>query len=125
MGKPKFTAEQKVEIINAYKEGRIAYSQIKEVYGIHPDSIYRWIYKYDAVGISAFAEKTGNASYTKEFKTKCVKAVLRGEGSVYDVAAKYNISGPNVLRNWILCYTANMELKDYDPKREVYIGSIT
>lgn len=122
MGKPKFTAEQKVEIINAYREGRVAYSQIKEVYGIHPDTIYKWIYLYDAGGISVFSEKTGNASYTKEFKTKCVNAVLRGEGSVYDIAAKYKISGPNVLRTWILCYTANIELKDYEPKREVYMA---
>jgi transposase-like protein len=51
-----------------------------------------------------------------------VKAVLRGEGSVNDIVAKYNISSRSVLRQWILRYNANQELKDYDPKREVYMA---
>ncbi len=52
----------------------------------------------------------------------CVKAVLSGEGSVDDIVAKYNISSREVLRNWIKRYNANRELKDYDPKREVYMA---
>ena len=52
----------------------------------------------------------------------CVKAVLLGEGSVDDIVAKYNISSREVLRNWIKRYNANRELKDYDPKREVYMA---
>ena len=45
-----------------------------------------------------------------------------GEGSVNEIVAKYNISGREVLRNWIKRYNANKELKDYDPKREVYMA---
>lgn len=52
----------------------------------------------------------------------CVKAVLSGEGGVDDIVAKYNISSREVLRNWIKRYNANRELKDYDPKREVYMA---
>jgi transposase-like protein len=51
-----------------------------------------------------------------------VEAVLRGEGSVDDIVARYNISTREVLRQWILRYNANMELKDYDPKRKVYMA---
>ena len=50
------------------------------------------------------------------------EAVLSGEGSVDDIVAKYNISSREVLRNWIKHYNANSELKDYDPKREVYMA---
>lgn len=39
-----------------------------------------------------------------------------------DVVAKYNISSREVLRRWIQCYNANRELKDYNPKREVYMA---
>lgn len=42
--------------------------------------------------------------------------------SVDDIVAKYNISARQVLRSWVLKYNANMELKDYDPKREVYMA---
>ena len=38
-----------------------------------------------------------------------------------DIVAKYNISNREVLRKWIQRYNANKELKDYDPKREVYM----
>lgn len=50
----------------------------------------------------------------------CVEAVLSGDGSVDDITAKYNISSRSVLRSWILKYNANIKLKDYDPKAEVY-----
>jgi transposase-like protein len=51
-----------------------------------------------------------------------VEAVLRSEGSVDDIVARYNISDRGVLRQWIQRYNANRELKDYDPKREVYMA---
>ena len=52
----------------------------------------------------------------------CVEAVLSGEGSRGDIVAKYNISSMTVLRGWIKLYNTNKELKDYDPKREVYMA---
>ena len=52
----------------------------------------------------------------------CVEAVLSGEGSIDDIVAKYNISSREVLRNWIIRYNANRELKDYCPEREVYMA---
>ena len=38
------------------------------------------------------------------------------------IVAKYNISDKRVLRDWIMCYNANIELKDYEPKRVVYMA---
>jgi transposase-like protein len=81
-----------------------------------------WVHKYREQGETAFAVKDGNTHYSREFKIRCVKAVLRGEGCVDDIVAKYNISSRSVLRQWILRYNANQELKDYDPKREVYMA---
>ena len=52
----------------------------------------------------------------------CVEAVLSGKSSVNDIVAKYNISSEYVLRNWIKLYNTNKELKDYDPKRKVYMA---
>ncbi|WP_154658818.1 helix-turn-helix domain-containing protein, partial [Agathobaculum desmolans] len=53
MGKIKFTPEKKIEIIEAYKSGKVAYSQLQDVYGMNRDEIYRWISKYEANGIEA------------------------------------------------------------------------
>ena len=52
----------------------------------------------------------------------CVEAVLYGDGSVDDIAAKYNISSRRVLSQWVVSYNANRELKDYVTKREVYMA---
>lgn len=122
MGRLKFTAEKKVEIIRAYQSGEISKSQLKAVYGMYPSEIYRWISKYEAHGKAAFERGSGNARYTQEFKIRCVESVLRGEGNVDDIVAKYNISDRGVLRDWIARYNANRELKDYNPKREVYMA---
>lgn len=70
-------------------------------------------------GSDAFCKQSGNAHYTKEFKILCSEAVLRGEGNVDDIVAKYSTSVRSVLNEWIKRYNANIELKDYDSKQEV------
>ena len=122
MGREKFNAEKKIEIIKAYKTGKVAYSQLREVYGMNPNEIYRWISKYERHGEAAFRRREGNEGYSKEFKLHCVKEYLSGEGSLDNITAKYNISAKWVLQQWIMRYNANKELKDYDPKREVYMA---
>lgn len=47
---------------------------------------------------------------------------MAGIGSVTELATKYNIPGINTLQQWILKYNSDMELKDYDPKQEVYMA---
>ena len=122
MGRLKFTVEKKIEILDAYQSGKVSWSQLREVYGINPNTVYKWIPLYEANGIGAFIREKGNASYSSEFKIQCVEAYLRGEGSLNEIVGKYNISSQCVLRSWIKRYNANKELKDYDPKREVYMA---
>lgn len=122
MGRGKFNAEEKIAIIKAYKAGEVTYSQLREVYGMNPNEIYRWISKYEIHGEAAFQRGEGNARYSKEFKLHCVKEYLSGESSLDNIIAKYNISAKWVLQQWIMRYNANKELKDYDPKREVYMA---
>ena len=122
MGKIKFTPEDKLKIIQAFQSGEVPYSMLKNVYGMAPAEIYRWIKRYEAQGISAFDRGSGNSKYTHEFKIQCVEEYIRGEGSLAQIIAKHNISSTYVLRSWIKRYNANKELKDYDPKREVYMA---
>ncbi|MBR6683491.1 MAG: transposase [Firmicutes bacterium] len=122
MGKIKFTPEDKVKIIQAFQSGEVPYSMLNETYGMNPNEIYRWIKRYEFQGINAFSRRTGNSNYTQGFKIQCVEEYLRGEGSHAQIAAKYNIPSTAILRSWIKCYNANKELKDYDPKREVYMA---
>lgn len=64
----------------------------------------------------------GNTSYTAEFKTMVVEEYLSGKGSAVDLAAKHKISTADVLLHWVSLYNANRKLKEYNPKREVYMA---
>ena len=122
MSKPKYSAELKIEIVEKYLSGKCSYAELSMEYGISAWSLRQWTKRYCEQGVSGFYRGTGNTHYSKEFKTMCVEAVLRGDGNVDGIVAKYNISARWVLQSWIKRYNANKELKDYDPKREVYMA---
>lgn len=122
MSKSKHTAERKIEIVKKYLAGEGSYATIAAMHSIGKKTLKDWVYRYREQGETGFWRGTGNNHYSKAFKTKCVEAVLRGDGSVDDIVAKYNISDRRVLRRWIIKYNANIELKDYEPNREVYMA---
>lgn len=95
--------------VEEYLSGQRSVHEIATANGIGENTLRYWIKKYEEQGAVAFGEKTGNAKYSKEFKIQCVEAVIRGEGSVDDIVAKYNMSDSRVLRDWIKKYNANPE----------------
>ncbi len=122
MSKTKFSLELKITVAKAYLAGKGSLRTLGKGYGVSSKSVDDWVRKYREHGENAFQIKHGNSSYSSDFKTKCVEAVLCGEGSIDDIVAKYNISAKRVLQRWLQRYNANKELKDYEPKREVYMA---
>lgn len=122
MSKSPHTPEFRMKVSQEYLDGLGSYNYLSSKYNIGCKTLRQWVAKYRIYEIGAFSKKVGNTSYSSGFKTMCVEAVLSGEGSVDDIVAKCNISSREVLRCWIKCYNANRELKDYDPKREVYMA---
>ena len=122
MSKRKHTPEWMIDRVEEYLSGQRSVHEIATGNGIGENTLRYWIKKYEEQGAVAFAKKIGNAKYSKEFKIQCVEAVIRGEGSIDDIVAKHKISDRRLLWSWIKKYNANMELKDYDPKREVYMA---
>ena len=76
---------------------------------------------YRSQGASCFNARPHNATYTKEFKQQVVEAYLAGEGSIEVLAIKYKIPAHETVRVWIQKYNNLEELKDSDPKPEVYM----
>ena len=122
MSKRKHNPEWMIARVQEYLSGKGSYHSIANANGIAKSTIVAWVKRYLEHGEAAFYKTTGNKHYSKDFKIKCVEAVLSGEGSVDDIVAKYDISTRSTLRRWISEYNANKELKDYDPKREVYMA---
>ena len=120
--KIKYSKELKLEIIKRYTNGESASSLANE-YGMSKygaDMICRWGNRFKILGESGFEKTNKNKKYSKEFKLKVIKAYLNGEGSYHDLANLYNVSKGDVVRQWVLKYNEGIEIKDYDPKSEVY-----
>ena len=121
--KSKYTIEEKVQAVLDYKSGKRGKAQICNDLGLNQSGtdLYRWLKHYDKYGESAFLPKKSNKAYTKEFKKMVVQEYLNGEGSMRDLCYKHDISSMTILLNWINSYNSHEELKDYDPKGDVYM----
>ena len=109
-------------VVEKYLAGEGSYDWLSEKYGVSSNRIKFWMKLYKEHGATAFYKTNDNVHYSKEFKQMCVDAVLNGEGSIFQITAKYNISSHSLLRQWIIKYNAHIELKDYKPNREVYMA---
>lgn len=121
MSKSKHTPEFRSIISQEYLDGNGSYMSLAKKYNIGKATLQKWVAAYRVNGINAFIPSVGNKSYSVIFKVSCVKEVLSGAGSSVDIASKYNLH-PSILEKWIRMYNANKELKDYNPKREVYMA---
>ena len=121
MSKSKWSAEFRAMVSQEYLDGKGSYSFLANKYHIGDATVQKWVAAYKVHGIDAFISEVGNKSYTHEFKIMCVEEVIAGYGSSIDIGAKYKIH-PTVLESWIKLYNANRELRDYIPKREIYMA---
>lgn len=121
--KAKYSKEVKLEIIRKFINGESAKDLAIE-YGIFgtasDDRIRKWVRKYNTQGESAFDESLSNKTYTKELKMKVIREYLLGIDSLEGLANKYNISGDEIVRKWVLKYNNGIEMRDYEPKGDVY-----
>lgn len=117
----RFTPYEKEQACLYYINGNRSRSEICNFLHISTRTIQDWATIYKKHGILGLSKKTKNRSYSKEFKMELVKKYISGEASSVDLGHQYDISS-GLLRNWIRRYNANIELKDYNPKQEVYMA---
>ena len=121
--KSKYTIEEKLQAVLDYKNGVRGKSQICNDLGLNLSGtdLYRWVKHYDKYGEIAFHPKERNKEYSKEFKEMVVREFLDGKGTTRDLCYKHDILSIATLLNWVNSYNSHEELKDYNPKGEVYM----
>ena len=121
--KSKYTIEEKVQAVLDYKNGIRGMTQICNDLGLNQSGIdlYRWVKQYDKYGEIVFHPKERNKEYSKEFKEMVVREYLDGKGSARDLCYKYDILSMSTLLNWVNSYNSHEELKDYNPKGDIYM----
>lgn len=122
MSKNIYSIELKVKISEEYLTGYYSTKQLSDKYGMNPRTIWEWANQYKENGTCAFIHKKGCNSYSAEFKKMCVELYVTGTMYISEIVSKYKIPDSSILKRWVKCYNANRELKDYCPKREVYMA---
>lgn len=120
----KYRPEDKIAIVEGYLNGEFSFrSKALELgYSYTPGCFLRWLEIYKVQGAKGLYSTGKHRSYSKELKIAAVEAYIKGEGSLLEIIAKYDISTESVLTKWIKLYNTNKELTDYEPKREVYMA---
>ena len=119
--KSKYTIEEKVQAVLDYKNGKRGVAQICNDLNMNHSNLVDWISIYDKYGESGFVYRDRNKSYIKEFKEMVVREYLNGNSSTRDLCIKYEIPSHQTLLKWVNSYNGHEELKDYNPKGDVYM----
>lgn len=117
--KPKYSIEIKIQSCKDYEEGNLSFRNIALKIGANEEVVRRWYLKYKEHGPSVFETLSSNCSYNREFKLLVIEEYTASKYSLADLGAKYNISA-GVISGWVNKWYNGMEIKDYDPKGDVY-----
>lgn len=124
MSRRRNAPEERLKAVHDYLSGKRSAVQICQDLKLKGhQNIQEWVWLYQEHGESAFIERKGNKSYSKELKILAVEEYISGGCSTRSICAKYNISSKCTLQNWIKQYNSDMKLSNYDPKPEVYMAA--
>lgn len=98
----KLTTEDKIKIINLYKDGYGYRAIANEVNISNFDNIRTIIKHYELFGEEALIVRHQNKKYTTAYKMYLIKRVLNGESIA--IVAYENMLSPGQLSNWIKKY---------------------
>src|SRR5690606_18138543 len=102
----------KIMEVRYLEEHRYKGQEICKMYHISETTLYEWRAKYKFGGVTELIRPTKNKIYSKELKQRAVKDYLSGKYSMFDILAKYGISGLSVFKKWLKIYTSHSELQD-------------
>lgn len=117
--KAKYSKETKIQSCKDYEEGNLSFRNISAKIGANHELVRRWYLKYNEHGSSVFEASNNNRSYSKNFKLFVIEEYTSGKYSLADLAAKHNIE-TGVISNWVNKWYNGIEIKDYDPRGDVY-----
>ncbi|WP_197029931.1 transposase [Paenibacillus sp. 1-18] len=99
MEQKKFTAFEKLTILQEIKQGFIGVKAAARKFGVTKNSIGKWRRRYELYGYEGLEVRTHNRTYSPELKHQAVKDVLEGGLSQNQVVYKYRIASQTQLAN--------------------------
>ena len=123
----KYSTELKIAACKDYLYNGLSNKEVCLKHGItyssknHNSILNIWVHLYLTHGESAFDRQNWKIGYSAAFKEKIVKEYLSCGDSLLYVATKHNLPA-TTLKQWVLMYNTNKELKDYNPNKEAYMS---
>ena len=105
--KTKASAEEKVQIVEAYLRGEIGLKSAAAKLSVVISTMELWIALYRAEGSNAFVQAKRNRCYPPEVKEAATKEYLFGKDSILSICQKYCIRSTRSLQQWIKVYNAH------------------
>ncbi|SFJ40023.1 Transposase and inactivated derivatives [Paenibacillus sp. UNC496MF] len=109
----KYSALDKLAILEEVSNGEIGFLAAAKKYEINKTTLMRWQRRYQTCGYEGLERRTHLQSYSAELKLRAVKDYLERGLSQYQVIAKYKIASTRQLFNWVNKYNGHSSLKAY------------
>jgi len=116
--KSKVPYEHKIEAVEDYLSGKKGTANICFEMNITKKSFQQWVRKFNLHVVEGLQEIHKNTCYSSELKQQAVTDYLSGEGSLFDICNKYDISSHSVLQKWIKKYNSHEQFKSQNAQGE-------
>lgn len=107
----KWTAKEKVEIVEAYLTGKVGQSEASRMVGANKVTLQRWVSLYKAEGPTGLLSSPRNRAYSKETKQAAVADYLSGKGSLQEICERHKIRSRTQLMNWLKVYNRHEDFR--------------
>ena len=109
--KGKWTAKEKVEIVEAYLTGKVGQSEASRIVGANNATLQRWVSLYKAEGPTGLLSSPHNRAYSKETKQAAVADYLSGKTSLQEICERHKIRSRTQLMNWLKVYNRHEDVR--------------
>lgn len=113
MSRGKYSALEKLAILDEVSSGDIGFRAAARKYGINKTTLMKWQRRYKLYGVEGLERRSHNRTYSAELKLRAVKEFLEGKLSQYQIIDKYRIANTKQLSDWIHKYNGHSSLKAY------------
>lgn len=119
MPRSKYTALEKLEIIEKFKQSNSSYRAFAKMFNTDTKTLKHWLDLYDRDGLSGLEEARQNNHYSKEFKLTVVLAYLAGEGTLEELALKFGLRARKQLMDWVSKYNRDKTVTASPSRKQV------
>ena len=109
MSRRKYTFQQRLEVVMHYFATDEGYRLTSARFNVPRTQVRIWVAAYDAYGEEGLKPRDKGVSIDPDIRVEAVKAVLTGQISQTQAAAKFNVAGSASVGKWMKVFSEHGE----------------